>query len=513
MTLSSDSNITSMLDRAAARAGDRPALIFGNRTISFGDLQTGVARCAYQLRRCGLRAGERVILMIPMSPDLYITLLGLIRSGAVAVFVDPWISLRQIAAFAAFAEPSGFIGTPASHLLRLFNPRLAHLALTVSTGPTWFRLPARFELDSLLRGTSTLDPEPVSTETPALITFTSGSSGTPKGANRTHGFLAAQYSALQTELEVRADDVDMPMFPVFALRNLAAGVTSVIPDMDFRRPSAIDPRRIAAQIRGSSVTLLTASPPFIDRLAAYGAPISLRAIRTGGAPVSHVQLRQWQRAFPHTHIDILYGSTEAEPVSCISLQERLATPESGGYCCGKPTGLLRTRTIQIRPSPIAADELAALTCRDGEIGELIVSGSHVCRSYYNNPEAVRENKIVSPDGTFWHRMGDTGYLDSEGRFFLTGRVHTTIRRNGKLLHAQLVEAEALRRLPKARRVAALERNGKLVLVVQGPPVGNAAQILDSDEVVFTRKALPVDPRHNAKIDYARVRALLDYGAL
>jgi acyl-CoA synthetase (AMP-forming)/AMP-acid ligase II len=448
-----------------------------------------------------------------MSPALYIALLALIRCGAVAVFVDPWISLRQIAAFAAFADPAGFIGTPASHLLRLFQSRLARLSLTVSSGPTFLGFPARLSLSQLMRGSESLPPVPVTSEAPALITFTSGSAGVPKGANRTHGFLAAQNRALQRELAARDDDVDMPMFPVFALCNLAAGITSVIPDMDFRRPASVDPQRISGQIMQNGVTTLTASPPFVDCLAAMGKELPLRAVRTGGAPVTHAQLQRWQQVFVKTEIDVLYGSTEAEPVARISCQERLATSERTGYCCGRPIPLLRCRTIKVRQGPVSGVELEGLICSQGEIGELIVAGAHVCRDYFNNPDAVRENKIIQPDGVCWHRMGDTGFFDQEGRFVLTGRVHSTIRRNGKLLHAQLVEAEAARRYPMARRIAAREQKGRLVLVVQGPPTPNAEALLDADKVVFTKKSLPVDPRHNAKIDYGRLRSLLDKGAL
>ena len=147
-----------------------------------------------------------------------------------------------------------------------------------------------------------------------------------------------------------------------------------------------------------------------------------------------------------------------------------------------------------------------MTLSQGETGELLVSGKHVGRDYFNNPEAVRENKIIMPDGTCWHRMGDTGYFDADGRFFLTGRVHSTIVRNGQLLYAQIVEAEVSKQIPEAKRVAALEQNGKLVIIIQGEPTEHG---IDADEVLFTNKPLPLDPRHNSKIDYAKLRNLLE----
>jgi acyl-CoA synthetase (AMP-forming)/AMP-acid ligase II len=205
-------------------------------------------------------------------------------------------------------------------------------------------------------------------------------------------------------------------------------------------------------------------------------------------------------------IDIIYGSTEAEPVAHLSSHERLASEGEEGFCCGKPTALLKTRIIEIRKGKVTPKEFDALTLPQGKTGELLVSGRHVCRDYFNNPEAVQENKIIEPNGTCWHRMGDTGYFDADGRFFLTGRVHSTIVRNGEVLHAQLVEAEVQKQFPEAKRVAALEQDGKLVIVIQGEPIEHS---INADQIIFTNKPLPVDPRHNSKIDYSKLRNLIE----
>lgn len=510
MTASKQNNIISLLDEAAARYPQRSALIFGAQHISFGQLLTQVKQCANLLCRRGLRPGDRMIIMIPMSPELYTVLLGIMRCGAVAVFVDPWIPMKQIASFSAFASPSGFIGIPKSHLLRLLNPTLARVKISASTGPVMLGIPARFSLNAMSGEPIEMEPAPVSLDDSALITFTSGSSGIPKGANRTHGFLKAQHEALSHELDYRDDDIDMPMFPVFALRNLAAGITSVIPEMDFRKVAEVDAEIISRQIQANGVTLITASPPFIDQLAKLAHPPALRKIQTGGAPVSAKQLRQWHTAFPSTNIDIIYGSTEAEPVAHLSSTERLETESVEGFCCGKPTDLLDTRIIKIRNDKVLPEELDALALAQGETGELLVSGKHVCRDYFNNPGAVQENKVIEPDGTCWHRMGDTGYFDKTGRFFLTGRVHSTIVRNGEVLHAQLVEADVANQLLAAKRIAALEVDGRLIIIIQGDPV---AHKIDADQIIFTNKPLPLDPRHNSKIDYAKLRKQLEKGQL
>src|SRR3954462_7248264 len=113
----------------------------GDVTISFGALWERVDRTSAGLRRLGLEVGDRAVVMIPMSIELYVAMLALLKLGAVAVFVDPWIGRRQIAAFAAFAEPRAWLGVPRSHLLRLLDARLRKIPLTVTTGRRLASLP------------------------------------------------------------------------------------------------------------------------------------------------------------------------------------------------------------------------------------------------------------------------------------------------------------------------------------------------------------------------------------
>ena len=208
----------------------------------------------------------------------------------------------------------------------------------------------------------------------------------------------------------------MTMFPVFALNNLAAGVPSVVPAMDFRRVDRVDAARVLAQMRRHDVTTCTASPPFFDRLAAEveRRPVdrpALRRLLTGGAPVSDAQLRTWRLAFPETEILVAYGSTEAEPVAHLTAEERLAAtnparPLAPGYCAGRPIDRIRAKVARIEAGPIelGAEGWAAWELPAGEIGELIVSGDHVCRDYYRNPRAVEREQDRGrrgPSGTAW----------------------------------------------------------------------------------------------------------------
>ncbi|MBL8888752.1 MAG: AMP-binding protein [Planctomycetaceae bacterium] len=558
-------NVGRLLAEVAEQTPEKLALVLPERLqvppISFGDLWNRAGRLADSLNRTGLKTGDRVIVMVPMSIDLYVVLLGLIRLGCVAVFVDPWMPLKRIAKFAEYAEPKAFIGIPKSHLIRWLQPSLRRLPITVSTAQTWGGWISKYGLNKLLRESSIkASLAAVRLTDSALITFTSGSSGEPKGANRTHQFLLAQHRALAKEFPYLPTDVDLPMFPVFALNNLVSGVTSIVPDMDFRRVAAVNGTTIYEQMLKHRVTTCTASPPLLDRLASTGLTkeLPLRRILTGGAPISDSQLEKWHEAFPQAKIVVAYGSTEAEPVADIDSHERLQLEHPrDGFCMGRPIAAIDTRIIPIQPGPIVdpnweddcRGSLRDPTCiaeecrgslrdptlvrganhdiRTAErsatwIGELIVSGDHVCRDYYRNQAATRENKLVDRNQRLWHRMGDTGYFDTEGRFWLVGRVHSSIHRAGEWLHPQLIEQRVAERFPQVKQVAAVGypdaelEQGLALLVVAAPGVVEVAQIQSAlaeanypcDRCLILQEPLPVDPRHNLKIDYEQARKLL-----
>src|SRR3954468_20793251 len=177
MSGKADANVLSVLSQVADRVPERPALILESGAVSFGDLWERIGRAAVGLRRLGLVPGERTIVMIPMSIDLYVAMLSLLGMGAVAVFVDPWIGRRQIAAFAAFSEPRAWVGIGKSQLLRLLDRRLRAIPLAVTTGWRLGPWPASCSLADLEDTPEDDDVQPVSPGDPALITFTSGSSG------------------------------------------------------------------------------------------------------------------------------------------------------------------------------------------------------------------------------------------------------------------------------------------------------------------------------------------------
>lgn len=502
-------NIVSLFLRAAERYPHKTAIVDRDgTTISFADLAAGVRQAAAHLEQKGIRKGDRVLLFVPMSIALYRHVLALFHIGAVVVFVDQWSNIRRLDACCRIAGCNAFVGSRKAHLLRIFSRGIR-------------RIPVKLGL-SFTTGRSA-DMCPTVPVDAALITFTTGSTGVPKAALRTHGFLYEQFKALEAEIGARPADVDMAVLPIVLLINLAVGSTSVIADVDPSKPGRMQPHRIAEQLATRHVTRLAASPYFVKRLAMHiedsGRRLpALRHLFTGGAPVFVSEAALYRRAFPDKEVRILYGSTEAEPISSVDAAVLAAQPRIFDPMQGLPVGRI-AHPADVRIIPITGEPLFDLSpeafekmqLADGQWGEIIVSGPHVLTQYYRNEEALHASKI-RVNGTYWHRTGDSGYLQ-DGRLFLTGRCHTLIPQGDAWLSTFVFE-NYVQSLPGVAMGTILSR-----------PTGITAFIeLDRDNagardrirkilrqlpfgistVKFRR--LPRDPRHHSKIEYGKLSA-------
>jgi acyl-CoA synthetase (AMP-forming)/AMP-acid ligase II len=361
---------------------------------------------------------------------------------------------------------------------------------------------------------------------PAIITFTSGTTGAARAVARSHGFLRAQHSAIADSLRLTPGDVDLTTLPIFLLANLASGVTSIIPDADLRAPGRIDPLPVLDQIRSERPTRTVASPALLEQLASgaarSGQPLgTLRKVFPGGAPVFPRTLDALAAIAPNASITAVYGSTEAEPIASIRRSEicsadRLAMQQGAGVLVGRPAPSIRVRILPDRwgtPIPsLAPSAFERDTLPVRRAGEIVVSGGHVVPGYLDG-EGDEETKILV-GGQIWHRTGDAGYVDGEGRLWLLGRCSARVADGGGVLYPLAVECAASR-VSGVRRSAFLRHRGRRVLVVETdqtdafPRRSLLHQLAWAHlEEVITIRRIPVDGRHNAKIDLAALRDTL-----
>jgi acyl-CoA synthetase (AMP-forming)/AMP-acid ligase II len=519
-------NIARILQEQSARRPGQVAIVDPAERLTFEELDRAGAAAAADLSAAGLRPGDRALVFCPMSARLYVTLIGMFRLGVAAVFVDPSAGRGHIERCCARARPRAFVATPRAHALRLVSPAIRRLPLKLAIGE-WVpgtRTVARRRADPDVRA----DIEPCGIGDTALLTFTSGSTGEPKAAVRTHGFLRAQHQVLADELRMTAGEVDLATLPIFVLANLASGLTSVIPDVDLRRPGAIDASRLARQIRTERPTRAAASPALFDRLASHlrsrGERLDgITRIYTGGAPVFPHLLRSLAAIAPASVVSAVYGSTEAEPIAHldraeIGARDLEAMSRGAGLLAGRPVSAIDVRVLPDRwgtslgPYPTDA-AFAAESVPTGSAGEIVVAGPHVLPGYLDGA-GDEETKIRVGDRV-WHRTGDAGYFDGDGRLWLLGRCSARLTDRYGTLYPFAVEAAASDVAGVRRSAFVMHRDTRTLVVepaADGEPIPRSSLLerfewAHLDDIVVV-DAIPVDTRHNGKVDYPALEALL-----
>ncbi|MFT5434296.1 MAG: acyl-coenzyme A synthetase/AMP-(fatty) acid ligase, partial [Myxococcota bacterium] len=220
-------NLSQLLEDHAETRGAVTAIIEGTSQLTFAELRDRARAMSEHLRTLGLSPGSKAVVFVPMSIDLYVVLLGLWHLGAVPVFVDPAMGRPQIEAAITLAEPDLFIAIRKAHWFRLISSPIRKIPRHLVSGSR--RLSRALDAADVSREPAVLD-----SEAPGLLTFTSGTTGAPKGNLRSHGFLLAQHRALHEVLALGPSDVDMPALPIFLLNTLASGTTAVIPPIGKR---------------------------------------------------------------------------------------------------------------------------------------------------------------------------------------------------------------------------------------------------------------------------------------
>lgn len=520
-------NIAARLAARAALDAQAPALIDTHqgrpRVTTFAELDRASASGAALLHGLGARPGDAVVVLHRMSLELYAALIAVFRLGCVAVVPEPSASRAQVAAALAPLPIAGFVATRKAHVLRLLHPVFRQARWAVSLDG-WVPGAARWPRGDHDATRDTLAD--VAADAPALVTFTSGSTGVPKVAVRSHGFLLAQHDVLARSLHLTPGEVDLSTLPVFVLANLASGVTSVLPDADLRAPGSIAAAPVIAQMRRHAVTRTAASPGLLARLVdeaertAHSLP--LRTIHVGGAPVFPPFLDRLAHAAPHAEVVSVYGSTEAEPIAeidrrAITDADRQRMRDGGGLVAGAPVPEIALRILAEPWDPAPLGELPAGAFESrcaaaGQPGEIVVHGGHVLPGYLGG-RGDGDTKF-RVDGRVWHRTGDAGALDDGGRLWLLGRCSARVDDADGVLYPFSVECAAVH-CPGVARAAFTTHEGRRLLLVQASVTTplNLAEV--SAGVAWAHlheireyPVIPVDRRHNAKIDYTALPGVL-----
>ncbi|UFU04889.1 alpha/beta fold hydrolase [Ruania halotolerans] len=507
-------------------AGDSPV------RVSWQLLARNVERLATGLLGAGVRAGDRVSLLVPPGPALTASVYACLRIGAVVVVADAGLgvaglsrAMRGAQADVVIGQRRGLmaaraLGWPGRRISADALPAVVAAAMGVRTS-----LPALMrDGERALSEGAHLPPHPGPDEDAAVL-FTSGSTGPAKGVRYTHAQLAAVRDVLIAELDPLPETGLVTGFAPFALLGPALGTCSATPDMDVSAPRTLTARAVADAVTASGATTVFLSPAAAGNVARTAHELSadgratLRSVTqllSTGAPVSAAVLGSVAELMPTAVAHTPYGMTECLLVTDITLPEILvvANADDAGVCVGRPV-----HAAQVRISALDSGGMAvgAPAQEPGVLGEVLVSAPHLKDGYDRLwLTDLAATRATPDDGGRWHRTGDVGHLDAQGRLWIEGR----------LAHVLTTAAGPLAPVGPEQEVERAAGVQRAAIVGVGPPgVQQAVAVVETDPrarraglataaiaeqartacstalaAVLTVPELPTDVRHNSKID-------------
>jgi len=425
-------NLAASLSRNAADNPDRVAIHLGDQTTSYGELDDQSARVAGLLAARGIAPGTPIGIMLPNVPEFASVYYGILRTGAVVVPMNPLLKAREIAYYL------GDSGAPVIFAWHVTAPEV-EIGAKEAGAEAILVDPATFP-DIL----ATASPAPQVVDRAAydtaVVLYTSGTTGHPKGAELTHANLINNVEVSAADLfQLGPDDLIFGGLPLFH----AFGQTCTLNAAIMTGASlTVLPRFDAAKALGiladQRVTIFAGVPTMFSALLHVpdrsGYDVSaLRLCISGGAAMPVEVLRQFEDAFDCIVLEG-YGLSETSPVASFNHPGRERKPGS----IGTPI-----RGVEMRVVDASGAEVP-----QGEVGEIAIRGHNIMKGYLNRPDATAE--AVSADG--WFRTGDIGRVDEDGYYYIVDRKKDLIIRGGYNIYPREIE-EVLYEHPEVAEAA------------------------------------------------------------
>jgi len=411
-------NLISVLDQAAAGRPGHPAVRMDDMVLGYSDLQEAAGRVVSLLSSLGVAPGDRVGIMLPNVPAFPVAFYGALGAGAVVVPMNPLLKSREVAYY---------LGDSGAKVLFAWHTAAAEAAKGAAASGTRVVVVDDPDARSLLAGLF-----PVHTraeradDDDAVILYTSGTTGQPKGAELTHANLIrnAELTA-QTLIGAGPDDVVMGCLPLFHVFGLTCGLNAaVVGGATLTLLPRFDPGKALAIIARDRVTIFEGVPTMYAAMlhhpsSADADTSSLRVCVSGGAAMPVEILHAFEKTFGCMILEG-YGLSETSPVASFNHPNAERKPGS----IGTPVA-----GVEMRVVGNDGQELPP-----GEVGEIAIRGHNVMKGYWGKPEATAE---AIPDG--WFRTGDLARVDSGGYFFIVDRKKDLIIRGGYNVYPREIE--------------------------------------------------------------------------
>ncbi len=424
-------NLASIVTASAERAPDSPAIRLGDVELSYAELDDRSARLATLLREKGVEAGDRVGVMLPNVPEFPVAYYGVLRAGGVVVPMNVLLKRREIA---FYLEDSG------AKLLLAWHGFVEEACDGASDAGAE---PLKVEPAAFATALEQLEPTPgladTDEEDTAVILYTSGTTGKPKGAELTHANLMRNADvSSRTTSEIAAGDVVLGALPLFhSFGQTVALNASLSVGACLTLVPKFDPGDALATMQRDGVTHFYGVPTMFGALLHHPErgrfdTSSLRICITGGASMPVEVLRGFEEAFGAKVMEG-YGLSETSPVACSNHPDR----ERKAGSIGTPIEGVEMQVFDENDQPV----------EQGEVGEIVIRGHNIMKGYWQRPDATEEAMRGG-----WFHSGDMAKTDKDGYFYIVDRKKDLIIRGGYNVYPREVE-EVLYEHPKIREAA------------------------------------------------------------
>jgi long-chain acyl-CoA synthetase len=431
-------NITSQLHETALVLGEKPAYHFMGQTSTYAELDAAVSKFASGLQQLGIRKGDHIALLLGNSPHFVISLYGALRLGATVIPVNPIYTADEIGYILHNGDVKAVVGldlmVPLAEKMHEKLPNIAHYIICESgqseaadlVGSNLSIHPKMKSFTNVLAsGEANFKGPELDKDDTAVILYTSGTTGKPKGAMLTHGNLYSNAKDVSDYLRIAKEDrviTTLPMFHVFCLTValnaplMNGGTLLIVP--------RFSPGEIFQIARDYQATVFAGVPTMYNFLLQYpeGRAEDLQSLRlciSGGASMPVALLENFERKF-NVRVSEGYGLSEASPVTCFNPLDR-----------PRKTGSIGMSIVNVENKVVneLGEEVPA-----GQVGELIVKGPNVMKGYYKMPE---ETAAAIKDG--WLYTGDLARVDEEGYFYIVDRKKDLVLVGGYNVYPREVE--------------------------------------------------------------------------
>jgi len=427
-------NLARIVTDSAARQPDHPALKLGETLLTYRELDDLSARCARLLRSMGVQRGDRVGVMLPNVPQFPVAYYGVLRAGGIVVPMNILLKGRETTFYLSNSEAKAVF---AWHEF-VDSARIGAEAARAEVIPV---IPGEFE-QRLQQHEPLTEIADVADDDTAVILYTSGTTGTPKGAELTHSNLYVQAAILADEVfHLTPDDVVVGVLPLFhAFGQSDAMNAPIYAGAKVTMLPRFDPALALATMKGDKATAFMGVPTMYTAMlhAPEHSEYSLADLRvcvSGGASLPVEVLRGFEQDFGCVILEG-YGLSETSPTASFNHMDRERKPGSIGTAI---------KGVEMKVADKEGNPLPP-----GEIGEIWIRGHNVMKGYWRRPDATEE--VMTPDG--WFKSGDMARVDEDGYYYIVDRKKDLIIRGGYNVYPREIE-EVLYEHPAVRDAAVI----------------------------------------------------------